>query len=130
MLTFKEKIIKNTINAIGWRSNLKYVLIESDDWGAIRMPSRNIFELLKSKNIEVDKFSFDRNDSVESEEDLKALFHSIEKFRDENGNHPVLTAYHVVANPDFDKIEASDRKEYYYETILDTYARQPHTKNT
>jgi len=130
MLSLKQKIAKNYINAIGWRSNQKYVLIESDDWGAIRMPSRKVYNHLIQHNISVDKLHIDKYDSVESEDDLKALFHSLEKFRDKNGNHPVLTAYHVVANPDFDKIEASDRKEYYYETILDTYARQPHTKNT
>jgi hypothetical protein len=39
-----------------------------------------------------------------------------------------LTAYHVVANPNFEKIEASGRKEYHYETILETYKRFPHTQ--
>jgi len=79
-------------------------------------------------NIELDKFSFDKNDCLESEEDLRALFETLQKFSDNKGNHAVLTAYHVVANPDFERIEASRRKEYRYETILETYKRFAHTQ--
>jgi hypothetical protein len=128
MLTFKEKIAKNYINAVGWSTKQKYLLIESDDWGAIRMPSKNVYERLIQNNIEVNKFSFDRNDSLESEEDLKALFKTLQKFEDKEGNNPVITAYYVVANPDFERIEASKRKEYHYETILETYQRAAHTQ--
>lgn len=128
MLTFKEKLAKNYINAMGWSSRQKYLLIESDDWGAIRMPSREAYQNLIEQNIPVDKLHFDKYDSVESEEDLKALFETLQKFEDEGGNNPVVTAYHVVANPDFDKIEASKRKEYHFETILETYKRSAHTQ--
>jgi len=92
------------------------------------MPSKNVYERLIQSNIEVNKFSFDKNDSLESEEDLKALFETLQKFEDRDGKNPVLTACHVVANPDFDKIEASERKEYHYETILETYKRSAHTQ--
>ena len=129
MISIKEKITKNIINALGWRTKHKYVLIESDDWGAVRMPSRSVYEILKNNNIEVDKFSFDRNDSLESEEDLKQLFNTLRKFKDCNGNNPVVTAYAVLANPNFEKIEASGRSEYFYETILETYKRSKHTEN-
>lgn len=129
MLSIKEKISKNYINAIGWSTKQKYLLIESDDWGAVRMPSRKVYDKLIKNNIPVDKFSFDKNDSVESEDDLNELFSSLEKFRDKIGNPAVLTAYHVLANPYFEKINASNRKEYHYETILETYASSGHTKN-
>ena len=128
MLSLKEKIAKNYINARGWRTNQKYVIIESDDWGAIRMPSREVYESLLENNIQVDQFSFDKYDALESEDDLNALFHTLQKFTDTKGNPAVLTAYHVVANPDFEKIEAAARKEYHFETILETYKRTAHTK--
>ena len=127
MLTFKEKISKNYINALGWSTKDKYILLESDDWGAIRMPSINVYNELKKNNVHVDQFSFDKNDSIESEEDLKALFETLEKFIDKKGNPAALTAYHVVANPNFEAIEANERKKYVYETILETYTRNPHT---
>lgn len=128
MLTLKEKITKNYINARGWKTNQKYLIIESDDWGAIRMPSREVYEEFIKNKIPVDQFSFDKNDSIESEDDLNALFNVLEKFIDNNGNPAVLTAYHVVANPNFEKIEATGRKEYHYESIVETYNRFPHTK--
>jgi hypothetical protein len=128
MLSFKQKIAKNYINAIGWKTKKKYLVIESDDWGAVRMPSKEIYNELLKNEISVDQFSFDRNDSVESEEDLKALFETLEKFKDSKGNNAVLTAYHVVANPNFEKIKASNKTEYHYETILKTYARHEHTR--
>jgi len=92
------------------------------------MPSKEVYHKLLENNIELDKFSFDKNDCLESEEDLRALFETLQKFSDNKGNHAVLTAYHVVANPDFERIEASRRKEYRYETILETYKRFAHTQ--
>jgi hypothetical protein len=129
MLTFKQKLAKNYINALGWKNKQKYLVIESDDWGAIRMPSKKVYNRLIEHHIPVDKLHIDKLDSLESEEDLKALFGVLEKFKDKDGNSAVLTAFHVVANPNFEKIEASHRKEYHYETILETYARHEHTKN-
>ena len=128
MFTFKQKLAKNYINALGWKTKQKYLVIESDDWGAVRMPSKKVYNKLVKSNIPVNKFSFDKHDSLESEEDLKALFGVLQKFNDVNGNPPVLTAYHVVANPNFEKIYSSNKKEYHYETIIETYARHEHTK--
>jgi hypothetical protein len=129
MLKIKEKLAKNYINAIGWKTKHKYLVIESDDWGAIRMPSKKVYDKLLESNISVDKVSFDKNDSVESEEDLIALFKTLQKFKDKDGNSAVLTAYHVVANPNFEKIEESNKTGYHYETIIETYARNAHTQN-
>ncbi len=120
MITIKS-IRKNLINIPGWRTKRKIVVIESDDWGSIRMPSRDIYELLLAKGIPIEKHYFLRNDCLESEDDLNALFEVLIGFKDKNGNHPVITANSVVANPDFSKIEKNDFKEYYYETIIETY---------
>jgi hypothetical protein len=39
-------IVRNLANLPGWCTNRKIVVIESDDWGSIRMPSLTIFENL------------------------------------------------------------------------------------
>jgi hypothetical protein len=130
MLTLKEKLAKNYINARGWKTNQKYLIIESDDWGAIRMPSREVYEEFIKNKIPVDQFSFDKNDSLESVDDLTALFESLSKFQDSSGNPAVLTAFHVVANPNFEAIEANGKKNYVYETILDSYSRSQHTQKS
>ena len=129
MLTFKQKIRKNLVNIPGWRSNRKIVVIESDDWGSIRMPSRKIYELLLKKGIPVDINYFTKKDNLESDDDLEALFCILRSFKDKNGNHPVITANAVVANPDFEKIIASDLKKYHYELITETYKSYPNHSN-
>jgi len=130
MLSNKEKFSKNYINARGWRTKTKLLLIESDDWGTIRMPSIQVRGDLSTKGIDLEKLSFDSQDSLESKEDLEKLFEVLCSVNDCLGNPAVLTAYHVLANPNFEAIESNGRKSYVYETFLDTYNRNPHTQGT
>lgn len=130
MLSIKEKLSKNYINARGWKSNQKYLVIESDDWGTIRIPSKQVYHELIKNNIPLDRFSFDKHDSLESTDDLEALFKTLTSVEDSKGNPAVVTAYHVMASPNFEAIEKNGRTKYEYETILDTYKRNPHTQES
>jgi hypothetical protein len=130
MLSFKEKIAKNYVNFRGYTSKKKYLIIESDDWGTIRMPSKEVCNNFISSGIDLSKLSFDLQDSLESMEDLECLFEVLSSVKDGLGNSTVLTAYHVMANPNFEAIQALGKKEYIYETIHDTYKRSAHTQNT
>jgi len=127
--TLKKVLAQNVSNITGWRTNRRIIVFESDDWGSIRMPSYAIYEQLLRDGIRVDKCTYNRIDSLESEEDLSSLFDVLVKFRDKYGNHPVITANTCVANPDFDKIRASDYKIYYYEPSIETLKRYPFHKN-
>lgn len=124
-MKLNKYVRKNLVNMPGWRTNRKIIVIESDDWGSIRMPSREVYELLLSKGIAVDKHYFLKNDCLESNDDLEALFEVLRLFKDKNGNYPVITANAVVANPDFRKITASGLTEYHYELITETYKSYP-----
>lgn len=130
MLTFKQKLAKNYINAVGWRTKRKLLIIESDDWGSIRMPSREDYDFFLKRGIEVDKNYFDKYDSVESSEDLEFLFNTLNSVQDFKGNPAVITAYSVVANPNFDLIEKNGRSEFVYELIAETYKRKGKTNNS
>lgn len=101
------------------------MVIESDDWGSIRIPSRAVYEHLMSKGVPVDSYYFTKNDCLESEKDLEYLFEVLGLFKDKNGACPVITANSVVANPDFQKIGNSGKTEYHYELITDTYCQYP-----
>lgn len=129
ILEFKRMLAKNYVNARGWRSNRRLVVIESDDWGSIRMPSRSVYDFFLRKRIEVDKSYFDKYDSLESSKDLELLFEILSSVKDQKGNPAVITPCVVVANPDFEKIEAANRTEYHYELISDTFKRYPHTED-
>ena len=126
----KRKILNYYRNSGGWRTNRKIVVFESDDWGSIRMPSRDVFDTMLRAGIKVDRCSYNRFDSLESEEDLGALFQVLRSNKDKNGRHPIFTLNFVLANPDFDKIKNSFFNEYHYELFTETYKRYYGNRNT
>ncbi len=118
----KQVVFRNLSNLPGWRTKRKIIVIESDDWGSIRMPSTTIFnELTASMDLKgSDSLRYNKNDTLASSEDLSALYDTLFSFKDYNKNNPVFTAISVVANPDFYKIESSDFTNYYYEPFTAT----------
>jgi hypothetical protein len=120
-MNIKAQLAKHYINLRGWKTKRKIVVIESDDWGSIRMPSKEVVELFKTKNypLEINKFTL--FDGLERQVDLEELFKVLESHKDKNGNNPVVTACSVVANPDFEKIKKSNFKEYFFEQLNETY---------
>ena len=130
MRKFKQKLSDTLVNVPGWRTKRKIVIIQSDDWGSIRMPSKKVFNKLLDVNIRVDQCPFCSYDSLESEDDLTSLYEVLESKSDRNGCHPVITANCVVANPDFLKISESNFKEYYYEHFTETFRKYPNHKNS
>ena len=123
MKNILSKLSLSYHNACSWKSKQKYVVIESDDWGSIRMSSRNAKESLQAKGYPIDACAFNQYDMLESETDLRYLYQVLESVRDVNGNPAVLTANNIVANPDFDRIRQSDFRTYYYEPFTNTYKR-------
>ena len=106
-----------------FRTDRHIVVFESDDWGSIRMPQKKRWNELLRLGYAVDKRPYERFDTLESSEDLEALFNVLSKYKDINGNHPVITTNMLMANPDFEKIEKSGFQEYYYEPVANTYTR-------
>ena len=93
------------LNALGSKSKRKIIVFESDDWGTIRMSSKNAFNHFLTKGYPVDQCPYNTYDCLESNEDMESLFSVLLNFRDGNQNHPCFTANHVVANPDFNVSE-------------------------
>lgn len=106
-----------------FRTNRHIVVFESDDWGSIRMSQRKEWEKVLKMGYAVDKRPYERFDTLESAEDLEALFEVLIKHKDNQGHHPVITANMLMANPNFEKIERMEFREYHYEPIADTYTR-------
>jgi hypothetical protein len=129
-MQLKRTISRILVNLPGWRTNRKIVVIESDDWGSIRMPSKKVYEKLLKFGIKVDQCHFNRFDSLEGDEDLTQLFDVLLSFKDKNGKHPVITANLLVANPLFEKIKESDFTEYFYEPVTETFKRYPVHSNS
>ncbi len=121
----RQKITRNLLNIPGWRTDRRIVVIESDDWGTIRMASKEAYNYFMSIGYPVDKCPYNRFDALESNDDLELLFEVLTSVKDVNGNPAVITANSLVANPDFSKIKADRFENYYFEPITTTLQKYP-----
>jgi len=83
--------------------------------------SREALERLHGAGLDLSS-PFDHLDTVETRQDLEALFEVIDSVRDGRGRPAIFTAYAMSANPDFDRILENGEK-YHYETVSDTFSR-------
>lgn len=126
-MRFKQRITHNLFNIPGWHTKRHIVVFESDDWGAIRMPSLEAFNTLRSDGGSVgDRYGYDRNDTLASNDDLELLMEVLSSVKDKNSNPAKITLNTCVANPDFNKIKSNGFKAYYYEPFIETLKRYPH----
>jgi hypothetical protein len=127
-MEFLSAVNKNISNVPGWRTNERLIVFESDDWGSIRMPSKEVFENLAKSGI--DLFSdegnrFNKYDSLATGQDLASLFGVLEAVKDKTNRSAVFTPFVLVANPDFSKIRESNFAEFHYEPFTQTLLRYP-----
>ena len=102
--------------------NNKVLVIQSDDWGSIRMPSSKIQKILNKHPLIDANDAYALNDTLESKEDIESLCNVLSSFKDSYGNPPQFTANNVMGNPDFSKIREAGYREYYFEDLRTTFA--------
>lgn len=129
MITQIKNTALNLIDSLAWKTNKKIIVFESDDWGSIRMPSKDVYNKCIKDGYQVDQNIFSRYDSLASEDDLNLLFDLLLKYKDIAGNHPSITANCLVANPNFDKIRENNFETYEYELITETFKKYPKHQN-
>jgi hypothetical protein len=126
--SLKSTLSRNLTNAIGWKTDRKIVVIESDDWGSIRMPDKNVMQQFISLGYNLNKNPYCRYDTLANSADLSSLFEVLRRYTDEKGTHPKFTFNTVMGNPEFDKIKATGFNDYFYEpftkTIEDYYPKE------
>ena len=124
-MSFLHNINVSLRNSIGYSTNRKIIVIESDDWGSIRMPSIQNFDAINKKGLDSSGYSLRYNqfDTLADKNDLSFLFETLSSFRDIQGNHPVITPLVIVANPDFVRIRESEFNQYHYEPFTKTLDR-------
>lgn len=123
-MSLLHTITHHLINIPGWHTKRKIVVIESDDWGSIRMPSKDVYKKLLKSGIDVDKCCFCKYDSLAGKDDMMFLFELLSKFKDKNNNPAVITANALVANPDFEKIRKSNFENYHYDLLPKTLIKK------
>jgi hypothetical protein len=116
------------INRKGKTVKEKLIIIESDDWGAIRTPSKETLNYFEQKGFDIAN-SIYKNDALASQDDLEKLFEVLQSYKGSDGKPAVITANSIMANPDFDKIKAHDFQEYFWESFTTTLKRYPKHQN-
>ena len=114
-----------------WKTNRKIVVIESDDWGSIRMSNKKSYENLLSKgyNMNLSNYTLD---SLENNDDLSALFDVLSSIQDCNEKKLCFTSNMVMTNPDFIEIKKNNFRNYFSETVdktLDRYKDSDKVRN-
>ena len=133
MSIFKQPIRtlkSHLINLPGWRTRRKIVVFESDDWGEVRTPSKKVYGKLIASGIRADRCAYMKYDSLASPDDLTALFQVLSRYKDANDRRIKFTANTIVANPNFEKIKASNFENYVYEFFTESLNRYPNHANS
>jgi hypothetical protein len=120
MSNLKNTVRRTLTNVKGQRIDDKIIVFESDDWGSIRMPNKEIREKFENKGYKISTNPYCQFDTLATSVDLERLFNVLQKHKDKDGNHPVFTANTVVANPNFDAIKASGYTKYSYKPFTTT----------
>ncbi|WP_207423842.1 hypothetical protein [Desertivirga brevis] len=121
--SLKRSLVSVIKNLPGKSVGRKILVIEADDWGSIRMPSKQAFATLASAGIPVERSRYGKFDALESSEDLESLFEVLTWHKDKKGNNAVISPFCNMANPDFQRIREKNYFEYAYETFTETYQR-------
>lgn len=120
----KQKSIYNIANIRGVAvGNRKILVIESDDWGSIRVPSKMVHDKLNRVGANLDVDPFTKYDGLERVEDLQKLFSVLKQYVDCKGNHPIVTPFYVMRNADFSAIINCEYRKFYDESFLCTYKK-------
>ncbi|WP_088654241.1 polysaccharide (de)acetylase [Geofilum rhodophaeum] len=120
------KVLRHASNIPGWRSSRKIMVLESDDWGSIRMPSLKAYEAAQRGGLNLGlagQPSYNRYDTLAGVADLDALFSVLQAHSDCKGQCCIMTPLCLVANPDFERIAREQFQQYYFEPVTTTLAR-------
>lgn len=116
-------MLKRAFPLVLGRRKGRVLMLQSDDWGSIRTPSKQVWETLQAaSDVDVDD-PYSKYDTLASAQDLEALFEVLNSVKDQNGHPAVLTANVIMGNPDFEKIKESKFQTYHYESFTQTLER-------
>lgn len=109
-------------NLIGWRTRRKIIVFSVDDYGNVRLASKQAREELDKAGIRAVS-RFDAYDTLENREDLEMLYAVLSAHKDSNGKNAVFTTFALPCNIDFEQMAKEDYQVYYYEHLPLTFEK-------
>lgn len=119
----KQTLFNHIKNIYGWKTKRKIVVISVDDYGNVRLDSKEARQALDSAGINKVLIRFDQLDTLENREDLEMLFDALSSVKDKNGKHAVFTPFALPCNINYEKMASDNYEQYHYELLPETYAK-------
>lgn len=117
-----KETIKDILACFGYRTDKHYVVFESDDWGAIRIPSKSVLNSFRKKFPEYSLDHYQLYDGLERASDVEELSELLKGYSTLFfSSSPVFTLNFATANPDFKRCTSEKCIHFEYETIDKTY---------
>ena len=116
----KQLLFDNLKNVAGWKTSRKIIVFSVDDYGNIRLNSKKARENLDKAGLKV-LSRFDAYDTLETRNDLEALYEVLSGVKDKNGNSAVFTPYTLPCNINFEAMAAKGNEYYIYESLPETF---------
>lgn len=118
----KQFILDNIKNIQGWKTKRKIVILSIDDYGNVRLDSKKSRENLDKAGLKVFN-RFDAYDTLETKEDLEALYNVLSSVKDKNERHAVFTPFALPCNINFEAMAEEGYERYVDELLPNTYSK-------
>lgn len=118
----KQVIFDNLKNIPGWKSARKILVISVDDYGNVRLDSKKARTNMDKAGLKVHS-RFDAYDTLETREDLEALYEVLDSVRDSKDRAAVFTPFAMPCNINFEAMAKDDYQSYIAENLPETYRK-------
>ena len=118
----KQALLNNLKNIPGWRTKRKLVVFSVDDYGNVRLDSKQARKNMDKAGLKVHS-RFDAYDALENKQDLEQLYDVLSSVKDKHGNHAVFTPFALPCNINFEKMAEEGYEQYRYEQLPQTYEK-------
>lgn len=118
----KQLLLNHLKNLHGWRTPRKLIVFSVDDYGNVRLDSKQARENLDKAGLKI-YTRFDAFDTLETRADLEQLYEALRSVKDKNGRPAVFTPFALPCNIDFERMAEEGYTTYRYELLPATYAK-------
>lgn len=112
-------VFDNLKNILGWKTSRKLIAFAVDDYGNVRLHSKEAREKLNYFGLKV-LSRFDAFDAMETREDLEILYDTLTSVKDINRRPAIFTTFALPCNINFEKILEEKSVNYEYESLDET----------